>query len=108
MVSGVGGQYNFVSQAHALDGARSILMAKSTREKGRDVSSNIVWNYGHITIPKHLRDMVITEYGIADLRGKCDKEVIEALLNITDSRFQDELLRKAKSAKKVLGILTSI
>jgi acyl-CoA hydrolase len=101
MVSGVGGQYNFVSQAHALEGARSILMAKSTREKGKEFSSNIVWNYGHMTIPKHLRDMVITEYGIADLRGKCDKEVIEALLNITDSRFQDELLRKAKSARKV-------
>jgi hypothetical protein len=101
MVSGVGGQYNFVSQAHALDGARSILMAKSTREKGKDTSSNIVWSYGHITIPKHLRDIVITEYGIADLRGKCDKDVIEALLNITDSRFQDELLQEAKSAKKV-------
>lgn len=101
MVSGVGGQYNFVSQAHALEGGRSILMAKSTREKGKDVSSNILWNYGHITIPRHLRDMVITEYGIADLRGRCDKDVIEALLSITDSRFQDELLRKAKSAKKV-------
>jgi len=101
MVSGVGGQYNFVSQAHALEGARSILMAKSTREKGKDVSSNIVWSYGHITIPKHLRDIVITEYGIADLRGKCDKDVIAALLNITDSRFQDELLRRAKSAKKL-------
>jgi hypothetical protein len=60
-----------------------------------------VWSYGHITIPKHLRDIVITEYGIADLRGQCDKDVIEALLNITDSRFQDELLRKAKSAKKI-------
>ena len=101
MISGVGGQYNFVSQAHALEGARSVLMAKSTREKGRDISSNIVWSYGHITIPKHLRDIVITEYGIADLRGQCDKDVIAALLNITDSRFQDELLLKAKSAKKV-------
>jgi hypothetical protein len=101
MVSGVGGQYNFVSQAHALEGGRSILMAKSTREKGRDVSSNLVWSYGHITIPRHLRDIVITEYGIADLRGKCDRDVIEALLNIADSRFQEELLRQAKSAKKV-------
>lgn len=101
MVSGVGGQYNFVSQAHALEGGRSILMAKSTREKGRDVSSNIVWSYGHITIPRHLRDIVITEYGIADLRGRCDRDVIESLLNISDSRFQDELMSQAKSAKKI-------
>jgi len=101
MVSGVGGQYNFVSQAHALPDGRSILMLKSTRQKNKEVSSNIVWSYGHITIPKHLRDIVITEYGIADLRAKSDKDVIAALLNITDSRFQDELLNKAKHAKKI-------
>jgi acyl-CoA hydrolase len=101
MVSGVGGQYNFVSQAHALPDGRSILMVKSTRLKGKDVSSNIVWNYGHITIPRHLRDIVITEYGIADLRARSDKDVIAALLNITDSRFQDELLQKAKISQKI-------
>jgi acyl-CoA hydrolase len=101
VVSGVGGQYNFVSMAHALPDGRSILMAKSTRSKGKAVSSNVVWNYGHITIPRHLRDFVITEYGIADLRGKNDKQIITALLNITDSRFQDELLSKAKAAKKI-------
>ena len=76
-------------------------MLKSTRIKGKAVSSNIVWNYGHITIPKHLRDIVITEYGIADLRAKSDKDVIAALLNVTDSRFQDELLQKAKRAQKI-------
>lgn len=101
VVSGVGGQYNFVSMAHALPDGRSILMAKSTRSKGKTVSSNVVWNYGHITIPRHLRDFVITEYGMADLRGKNDKQIITALLNITDSRFQDELLDKAKAANKI-------
>jgi acyl-CoA hydrolase len=101
MVSGVGGQYNFVSQAHALEGARSILMCKATRSKGREVSSNIVFNYGHITIPRHLRDIYITEYGMADLRGKSDREIIVALLNITDSRFQSELLGEAKQAGKI-------
>jgi hypothetical protein len=101
MISGVGGQYNFVSQAHALPDGRSILMAKSTRVKGKDVSSNIVWKYGHITIPKHLRDIVITEYGIADLRARSDKDVIAAMLNITDSRFQDDLLQEAKNAQKI-------
>ena len=101
VVSGVGGQYNFVSQAHALPGGRSILMAKSTRTKGKDVVSNCVWSYGHITIPRHLRDIIITEYGIADLRGKPDKDVIAAVLNIADSRFQEELLQKAKGMKKI-------
>jgi len=101
MVSGVGGQYNFVSQAHALPDGRSILMCKSTRTKGKDVKSNIVFNYGHITIPRHLRDIVITEYGIAELRGKSDKEIIAALINIADSRFQEELLEQAIGAGKI-------
>ena len=101
VVSGVGGQYNFVAMAHALEGARSVLMVRSTRSKKEHVTSNLVWNYGHLTIPRHLRDIVVTEYGIADLRGKQDQEVIAALLNIADSRFQPELLEQAKSAGKV-------
>jgi hypothetical protein len=45
--------------------------------------------------------MIITESGIADFRGKRDREVIAAMLTITDSRFQDELLRQAKDAGKI-------
>jgi hypothetical protein len=101
IVSGVGGQYNFVAQGFALEGARSAIMLRSTRpHQGRE-QSNIRWRYGHITIPRHLRDIIITEYGIADIRGKSDSEVIAAMLAITDSRFQDELLRQAKDAGKI-------
>ncbi|MEB0092340.1 acetyl-CoA hydrolase/transferase C-terminal domain-containing protein [Pseudomonas sp. CCI1.2] len=101
VVSGVGGQYNFVAQAHALEGARSVLMLRSWRESGGDVSSSIVWAYGHATIPRHLRDIVVTEYGIADLRGKTDARVIEALLNISDSRFQAKLIEQAQKVGKL-------
>ncbi|MFC3149523.1 acetyl-CoA hydrolase/transferase C-terminal domain-containing protein [Litoribrevibacter euphylliae] len=101
IVSGVGGQYNFVSMAHALPCARSILLIRSTRESQGKVSSNVVWNYGHTTIPRHLRDIVITEYGVADLRGKTDVEVMKAMLNVTDSRFQQELLDQAKQVGKI-------
>jgi acyl-CoA hydrolase len=101
VVSGVGGQYNFVAQGHALEGARSVLLLRSWRESGGDVSSNIVWEYGHCTIPRHLRDIVVTEYGIADLRGKTDAAVIEALLNISDSRFQPGLIEQAQKVGKL-------
>lgn len=101
VLSGVGGQYNFVAQGHALEGARSILILRSWRESAGEVSSNIVWEYGHCTIPRHLRDIVITEYGIADLRGQTDAKVIEALLNITDSRFQADLIEQAQKAGKL-------
>src|SRR3954447_5405759 len=54
VVSGVGGQYNFVAQAFALQGARSILTVESTRQAGAKADSNIRWSYGHETIPRHL------------------------------------------------------
>jgi acyl-CoA hydrolase len=101
VVSGVGGQYNFVAQAFALEDARSIICINSTRGSGRNIASNIRWSYGHTTIPRHLRDIVVTEYGIADLRGKSDEDVIAAMLSIADSRFQDELLREAKKNGKI-------
>lgn len=101
VVSGVGGQYNFVAQAFALEGARSILTLESTRREKRGVVSNIRWSYGHGTIPRHLRDIVVTEYGVADLRGKSDAEVIAAMLNVADSRFQDPLMRQAIDAGKL-------
>lgn len=101
VVSGVGGQYNFVAQAFALEGARSILTLESTRREKGGVVSNIRWTYGHATIPRHLRDIVVTEYGVADLRGKADADVIAAMLNVTDSRFQDQLMRHAIDAGKL-------
>jgi hypothetical protein len=101
VVSGVGGQYNFVAQAFALSGARSMLTVEATRQAGSKPKSNIRWAYGHETIPRHLRDIVITEYGAADLRGKSDADVIAAMLQVTDSRFQNELARQAKDAGKL-------
>jgi acyl-CoA hydrolase len=101
VVSGVGGQYNFVAMAHALPEGRSILTLRSTREKDSTVTSNILWNYGNTTIPRHLRDVVVTEYGVADLRGLTDQDVIAAMLNIADSRFQDQLKRQAQAAGKL-------
>ncbi|MDX1668310.1 MAG: acetyl-CoA hydrolase/transferase C-terminal domain-containing protein [Limnobacter sp.] len=102
VISGVGGQYNFVSMAHQLRTGRSVLMIRAVREKeGGEASSNIVFNYGHCTIPRHLRDLIITEYGIADLRGKTDRDIAKALINVADSRFQNELLGKAKQSGKI-------
>ena len=101
IVSGVGGQYNFVAQAFALQGARSVLALEATRQPGAKAQSNIRWNYGHVTIPRHLRDVFVTEYGVADIRGKSDAETIAAMLAVSDSRFQAELARVAKDAGKL-------
>ena len=101
VVSGVGGQYNFVAMSHALPDARLLMMLRATHDNQDGLKSSIVWSYGHITIPRHLRDVVITEYGVADLRGQSDGEVIERLVAIADSRFQEELVKQAKAHGKL-------
>jgi acyl-CoA hydrolase len=100
VVSGVGGQYNFVAMAHALPDARSVLLLRATREAA-GVRSNVLWNYGHCTIPRHLRDVYVTEHGIADLRGKTDEDCVLAMAGVADARFQRELVDAAKRGRKL-------
>jgi acyl-CoA hydrolase len=101
VVSGVGGQYNFVAMAHALPDARLLMMLRATHDNKDGLKSSIVWNYGHVTIPRHLRDIVITEYGVADLRGQSDSDVVKRLIQVADSRFQSELIKQAKAHGKL-------
>ena len=101
VVSGVGGQYNFVAMAHALRDGRSVLMLRASRGEGATASSNLLWSYGHTTIPRHLRDVFVTEYGIADLRGKSDQDCVQAMLAISDARFIDDLAAQARRAGKL-------
>src|SRR3546814_16320107 len=78
-------------------------MLRAVRESGGKTRSNVVWNYGHTTIPRHLRDVAITEYGIADLRGRNDEACIRAMLAVSDARFQPALARSAIAAAKLAG-----
>ncbi|WP_413944734.1 acetyl-CoA hydrolase/transferase C-terminal domain-containing protein [Bdellovibrio sp. HCB-162] len=101
VVSGVGGQYNFVAMAHELEDAQSVLMLRSTNLKNNHKASNVVEARGHATIPRHLRDVVITEYGIAFLKGESDDTVIRRLIEIADSEFQEELVETAQRNGKL-------
>jgi acyl-CoA hydrolase len=101
VVSGVGGQYNFVAMAHALRDGRSLLAFRATRESAGKLDSSVPWSYGHCTIPRHLRDIAISEYGVADLRGASDSECIERMLALCEARFQPALLASARRARKL-------
>ncbi len=101
VVSGVGGEFNFIEQAFALEHGRAILTLPATRTSGGTVTSNIVWQLPLTTVPRDMRDIVVTQYGAADLRGQTDEEVIKRMIAIADSRFQQKLLGKAKKAGKI-------
>ena len=101
IISGVGGQFDFVRMAHALDDAHSILVFGSQRLHKGKPQSNILWQYGHTTVPRHYRDIFANEYGIAATRGQCDQDIIASLLNIADSEFQSSLLTSARNSGKI-------
>ncbi|MDG2527071.1 acetyl-CoA hydrolase/transferase C-terminal domain-containing protein [Stenotrophomonas sp. HITSZ_GD] len=102
IVSGVGGQYNFVAMAHALEDARSVLMFRASRARGDgQVESSVRWSYGHATIPRHLRDVYVNQYGIADLLGATDEDCAIAMTAIAEAPFQAGLLASAKAARKL-------
>src|SRR5262245_14400310 len=78
LISGVGGQYNFVPPAFPFPDPRYIIILRATRTAGRRTSSNIAWEYPETTVPPHLHHVVVPEYGVADLRGKTDRDTIAA------------------------------
>ncbi|KAG1478438.1 hypothetical protein G6F54_013983 [Rhizopus delemar] len=88
--------------AHALPEARSVLMFRAARDDKGQRESNVRWNYGHTTIPRHLRDIYLNEYGIADLRGLTDEDCVQAMAAITEAPFQAGLLQQAHAARKLL------
>jgi hypothetical protein len=97
VVSGVGGQADFVRMAHALPDGRAVTLLRATRDAGR-ATSTIVVDHHHVTVPRQERDLVVTEYGVADLRGQDVGQVAAALLEVADARFQDGLASSARDA----------
>ena len=101
VISGVGGQYNFVAMSHELPDSSSVLMLRSTRRARGRLVSNFVWGHGQLTIPRHLRDIVISEYGIAWLKNKTDEQVIQCQLRIVDDSFSEGLRSLAQTNGKL-------
>ena len=95
--SGVGGQVDFIRAASLSKDGRAIIAMPSTA-RGGTVSRLVVRlaeGAGVVTSRADV-DTVITEHGIADLRGKSIAERIEALIAIADPRFRDELFVEAQ------------
>lgn len=92
-LSGVGGSFDFVELSRHLPEGRSITLLTSTHTSGGRTESNVVAKVPYVTIPGQHRDLVVTEYGIADLRDQAAGAVFEELVGVADARFQDELIR---------------
>lgn len=99
MYSGIGGQMAFMIGALYSKGGRSILVLPSTARKG--AVSRIVPHLepgSTITTPRQYVDYVVTEFGIANLQGKTQRQRAEALIELAHPDFRPEL---GKAARKL-------
>jgi acyl-CoA hydrolase len=99
--SGIGGHEDFVA-GPALDlDDRSLLCLPSTAEVGGKTISRVVpwFDAGAvITTPRHQVDVIVTEYGAAELQGKTIRGRGEALAAIAHPDFRDDLFEAAERA----------
>jgi len=93
-VSGIGGQFDFVLGASRAPGGRSIIALLSTGQNGTVSRIVAALREGtRVTTPRYLPDYVVTEYGVASLRGKSDAERAKALVRIAHPAFREPLER---------------
>ena len=98
--SGTGGQSDFVRAANRSRGGKAFIVLPSTA-KG-DTLSRIVPSLSpgtHVSTSKNDINYVVTEYGVAQLRGKSAKQRAQALIAIAHPDFRGELTEQAKRSK---------
>ena len=93
--SATGGQLDFVRGAYASRGGKSFIACQSTAAKGK-VSRIVARLEGPVTTPRNDTNIVVTEFGCADMKGKSSTERAKALIGLAHPEFRDELTASAK------------
>lgn len=97
-ISGTGGQLQFIRGAYASQGRKSFICLASTYQKHGDRRSRIVLALtpGNIvTTPRTDVMYVVTEYGMANLKGKSVAERARTLIGLAHPDFREDLERQA-------------
>jgi 4-hydroxybutyrate CoA-transferase len=93
-VTGIGGQFDFALGATRAAGGRSIIALPSTAARGE--RTRIVRRLGagaRVTTPRFVTDYVVTEYGVARLRGQSDAGRARELIRIAHPAWRESLER---------------
>jgi acyl-CoA hydrolase len=98
-ISGTGGQLQFVRGAYASKGGKSFICLSSTYDKKGERRSRIVLNLtpgNVVTTPRSDMMYVVTEYGIANLKGKSVADRAKMLIGLAHPDFREGLERQAR------------
>jgi 4-hydroxybutyrate CoA-transferase len=90
-ISGVGGQIDFVRGANMSKGGRAIMAMPSMTNKGVSKIVTMLDPGSAVTTPRNDVNYVVTEYGIAQLRGKSLRKRAEELIAIAHPSVRDEM-----------------
>lgn len=100
-MSGIGGQVDFVRGSQMSPGGKSIIAFTSTAAKGTKSKIVPFLDFGSkVTTSRYDVEYVITEYGIARLKGLRDTDRARTLINIAHPKFRDELKDQFKEVFK--------
>lgn len=95
-MSGTGGAFDFAYGALHSKGGRGIYAFTSTAKKGFSKINCLLKEGAQVSVPRNYADFVVTEYGIAPLRGRTTRERAENLIAVAHPDFRAELRRQAK------------
>lgn len=101
-ISGTGGQLDFVEGAYRSRGGQSFICMTSTFQGKGGLTSRIkpILTPGSIvTAPRTAAHMIVTEYGIAELKGMSTWQRAEAIIEIAHPVFRDDLIKEAEKMK---------
>ncbi len=102
-ISGTGGQVDYVRGAVESDGGKSFIAFPSTAAKGTVSRIAPTLSEGAIvTTSKNDVDHIVTEYGVAKLRGKTLSQRTKALIAIAHPKFREELTFAAKKRNIII------
>jgi acyl-CoA hydrolase len=92
MIAGVGGLPAFSAGARLSPGGRSIIALPATADSGRTSRIVCALDCGSlVALPRHEADYVVTEYGVAALRGRSIHDRAQALIGIAAPQFREPL-----------------
>lgn len=95
IISGVGGQHDFMYGGSLSEGGMTFIAIPSLTEKGQSKINPVLAEGAGVVTTRHMVQNVVTEYGVAQLRGKSVAERARALIEIAHPKVREDLDRAA-------------
>ena len=95
IISGVGGQHDFMYGGALSEGGKTFIAIPSTTPKGESKIRALLSPGAGVVTTRHMVQHVVTEYGVADLRGTSIRERVEKLIAVSHPKFREQLTKEA-------------